>query len=154
MGQIRKIWKHKEKWDRSGKFKNKQEGKNGGKKKKRIFTYMEVPILVCGGSHTGVFSIGGECPRGIYNTHVTLPQENPLEWEPSLQLGHSFSPSFLPFPILPVIDISDSVRPWNAQLWQLWRRLGGGVEERWGSQLWEEELTLIKEVQEARGQTG
>jgi hypothetical protein len=115
---------------------------------------MEVPILVCGGSHTGVFSIGGECPRGIYNTHVTLPQENPLEWEPSLQLGHSFSPSFLPFPILPVIDISDSVRPWNAQLWQLWRRLGGGVEERWGSQLWEEELTLIKEVQEARGQTG
>jgi hypothetical protein len=47
MGQIRKIQKHKKERDRSGKFKNtrrkgtdqenskKQEGKSGGKKKKR-----------------------------------------------------------------------------------------------------------------------
>ncbi len=53
----------------------KQEGKNGGKKKK---------ILFCngrGGSHTRVFSICWERPR------VTLPQdqEEPLEWEPPLQ---------------------------------------------------------------------
>jgi hypothetical protein len=49
MGRIRKFQKYKEERYRSGKFKKKQEGKNGGKKKMRLFClrYVEVPILVC-----------------------------------------------------------------------------------------------------------
>jgi hypothetical protein len=79
-------------WDRSGKFKNtrskgtdqeknlKQEGRNGGKRKKEIFffnefTYMEVPILMCS-------PLGQEHPR------TTLHQENSLVWETPLK--HSF----------------------------------------------------------------
>jgi hypothetical protein len=58
MGQIRKIQKHKEERERSGKFKKKtkKEGKNEGKKKKRFLPDMEV------GSHTRVFSIGHKRP--------------------------------------------------------------------------------------------
>jgi hypothetical protein len=36
MGWIKKIQKHKKERDRAGKFQKKQEGKNGGKKKKRF----------------------------------------------------------------------------------------------------------------------
>jgi hypothetical protein len=36
MGQIKKIQKHKEERDRSGKFKKEKEKKNGEKKKKRF----------------------------------------------------------------------------------------------------------------------
>ncbi len=46
--------------DGSGKFK-KQEGKNGGKKKKRF--------LQLGGFHTCVFSIDLECPTSLSRTH-------------------------------------------------------------------------------------
>jgi len=67
-GQIRKIQK-------------KQEGRNGGKKKKRFFLYitpyMEVPILMCSPSVGNTHS--GYCPR------ATLPLENALVWEPPLQ---------------------------------------------------------------------
>jgi hypothetical protein len=45
------------KGDRSGKNSKKQEGKNGGTKKKRIF------FSICGGSHNRVFSIGREHPQ-------------------------------------------------------------------------------------------
>jgi hypothetical protein len=48
MGQIRKIQKHKEERDRSGKFKKTR------KEKGEIFPFVEVPILKCsreGGSH-------------------------------------------------------------------------------------------------------
>jgi hypothetical protein len=47
MRQIKKIQKHEEERDRSGKFKEKQEGKNGGKKKKRFFVYVDAPIHNC-----------------------------------------------------------------------------------------------------------
>jgi hypothetical protein len=49
MGQIRKIQKHEEKGDRSGKFK-KTRRKEWRKEKEQIF-------IVCGGSHTHVFFI-------------------------------------------------------------------------------------------------
>ncbi len=52
-------------------------------RKKKLFFY------ACGGSHTCVFSIGQECPSG-YCPRVTLPQENPLIWEPHLQLYRSY----------------------------------------------------------------
>jgi hypothetical protein len=62
MGRIRKIQNHEEERDRSGKYKKKQEGKNGGKnggnKRKRDF-------YVRGGFHTHVFSISWECPAGL-----------------------------------------------------------------------------------------
>jgi hypothetical protein len=46
MGWIRKIQKHKEEKDRSGKFK-KTRRKEWMKEKEEIFMYVEVPILVC-----------------------------------------------------------------------------------------------------------
>jgi len=58
-GQIRKIQK-------------KQEGKNGGKKKKRFFTYVEVPILLL-------------CSPLVGNV-LSLPQESPLCDPPSGEL--------------------------------------------------------------------
>ncbi len=57
-GQIRKIQKNK---------KERME-----ERKRRDF------FSICGGSHTHVFPIGRERPR------ATLPQENPLVWEPPL----------------------------------------------------------------------
>ncbi len=74
MGRIRKIPKHKEERDRSGKFKKIKETME--ERKRRDF-------YICGGSHTHVFLIGGT-PSG-YRPHGTLPQENPLGWEPPLQ---------------------------------------------------------------------
>ncbi len=69
MGQIRKIKKHEEERDRSGK-KFKTRRKEWRKEKERVlFSYIH------GGSHTRVFSIGWERPR------ATLDQENPLVWE-------------------------------------------------------------------------
>jgi hypothetical protein len=41
-------------------------------------------FYICGGSHTHVFLICQECPRAT-TPHGTLPQENPLGWEPPLQ---------------------------------------------------------------------
>ncbi len=73
-------------WDGSGKFKNtrrkgtdqenskKQEGKNGGKKKKRF---------LCMWRFSCVFHRSGT--PWEYRPHATLPQENPLIWEPPLQ---------------------------------------------------------------------
>jgi hypothetical protein len=55
IGWITKIQKHKEERDKSEKFK-KQEGKNGGKKKKRLLSVLE-------DSHTHVFSIDRQCPQ-------------------------------------------------------------------------------------------
>jgi len=55
MGQIRKIQKHKEERDRSGKFK-KTRRKGVDERKRRDFHVRE-------GSHTGVFSIHREHPR-------------------------------------------------------------------------------------------
>jgi hypothetical protein len=46
MGWIRKIQKHREERDRSGKFK-KTRRKEWRKENEEIFMYMEVPILVC-----------------------------------------------------------------------------------------------------------
>jgi hypothetical protein len=46
IGLIRKIQKHKEERDRSGKFR-KTRRKECRKEKEEIFTYVEVPILVC-----------------------------------------------------------------------------------------------------------
>jgi hypothetical protein len=46
MGWIRKIQKHKEEKDKSGKFK-KTRRKEWRKEKEQIFIYLEVPILVC-----------------------------------------------------------------------------------------------------------
>ncbi len=43
-------------------------------------------------SHTRVFSISQESPRGKpwgYRPHATLPLENPFVWEPPLQ--HKYS---------------------------------------------------------------
>jgi hypothetical protein len=65
-GQIRKIQKNK---------KERME-----ERKRRDF------FPICGGSHTCVFFIGQEHPR------ATLPQENPLVWEPPLQhKAHSYA---------------------------------------------------------------
>jgi hypothetical protein len=47
------------------------------KEKEEIFTFVEVLILMCSAS------VGNT--KG-YRPHVTLPQENPLIWEPALQL--------------------------------------------------------------------
>ncbi len=69
MGRIRKIQKHKEERDKSGKFK-KQEGKNGGEKKK-IFLVTWRFLYSC------VINL---CPHD-----ATFPQENPLVWELPIQ---------------------------------------------------------------------
>jgi hypothetical protein len=65
----------------SRKIQKKQEGKNGGKKKKRFFTYVEVPILLlCSPLVGNVLRLPQEplC--------VTLLKENfPLVWEPPLK---------------------------------------------------------------------
>jgi hypothetical protein len=45
MGQMRKIQKHKEERDRSGKFK-KTRRKECRKEKEEIVAYVEVPILI------------------------------------------------------------------------------------------------------------
>jgi hypothetical protein len=45
-GQIRKIQKHKEERDRSGKF-NKTRRKEWRKEREEIFAYLDVPILMC-----------------------------------------------------------------------------------------------------------
>jgi len=82
IGRIRKIQKHKEERDRSAKFKE-QEGKNGGKKKKRFSRRcVQVPILMCSPS------VEKGKPWG-YRPHVTLPPENPFVLEPPLQ--HKYS---------------------------------------------------------------
>jgi hypothetical protein len=75
MGRIRKIQKHKEEGDKSGKFK-KTRRKKLRKEREEIFAYVEVPILVC-------LPLVGDA-RG-YHPGATLRQENPLIWEPSLQ---------------------------------------------------------------------
>jgi len=73
MGQIRKIQK-----TQGGKgqirrfFKKKQEGKNGGKKKKRFPCTWRFPYSCV------LHELG--TPLG-YRPHVTLPQENRLVWE-------------------------------------------------------------------------
>jgi hypothetical protein len=71
MGQIRKIQKHKEERDRSGKFK-KTRRKEWRKEKEEIITYIEVPILMCS-------------PSVEKHPRATLPEENALIWEPPLQ---------------------------------------------------------------------
>jgi hypothetical protein len=63
-GQIRKIQE------------NKKEIIEERKRREEIFAYVEVPILVC-------LPLVGDA-RG-YHPCVTLRQENPLIWEPSLQ---------------------------------------------------------------------
>ncbi len=59
MGQIRKIQKHKEERDRSGKF-EKTRRKERRKEKEEIVAYMEVPILMCS-------------PSVEKHPHATLP---------------------------------------------------------------------------------
>jgi hypothetical protein len=54
MGLIRKIQKHKEERDRSGKFR-KTRRKEWRKEKEEIFTYVEVPILMCSPSVGNTF---------------------------------------------------------------------------------------------------
>ncbi len=57
----------------------KQEEKNGGEKKKRFLSTWRFPyscVLHWSGTPSGL------CPCG------TIPQENPLEWEPPLQHVH------------------------------------------------------------------
>ncbi len=72
---IRKISKHKEERDISGKFKkNKKERME--ERKRRVFKWRFPYSCVLHQSHM---------PSG-YSPGVTLPQENPLIWEPSLQL--------------------------------------------------------------------
>jgi hypothetical protein len=58
---------------------NKQEGKNRGKKKKRFLHMWRFP-------YSCVLHQSGT-PWG-YHPHATLPQENPLELEPPLQLSN------------------------------------------------------------------
>jgi len=67
---------HKEERDRSGKFK-KTRWKEWRKEKEEIFTFVEVLILMCSASFGNT--------KG-YHLCATLPQENPLIWEPALQL--------------------------------------------------------------------
>jgi len=76
MGRIRNIQKHKEERDRSGKF-QKKRWKEWRKQKENIFTFVEVLILMCS---AWVGNTKG------YHPCATLPQENPLIWEPPLQL--------------------------------------------------------------------
>jgi hypothetical protein len=76
MGWIRTIQKHKEERGRSGNFK-KTRRKEWSKEKEEIFTYMEVPILVCVLHRL-------RTPSGNH-PHATLPQENPLALGPPLQ---------------------------------------------------------------------
>jgi hypothetical protein len=78
MGWIMKIQKHKEARDKSEKFK-KTRKKEWRKEKEEIVKYMEIPILVCSPSV-------GNAPG--YHPDGTLPQENPLVWEPPLQQNH------------------------------------------------------------------
>jgi hypothetical protein len=78
-------------FDGSQKFKNtrrkgtnqenskKQEGKNGGKKKKRLLSTWRFP-------YSCVLHWSG-MPSG-YRPDGTLPQENPLVWEPPLEQNH------------------------------------------------------------------
>jgi hypothetical protein len=87
MGQIRKIKKHKEERDRSGKLK-KTRRKEWRKEKEENF-------YIHGGSHPYLCVLHGSGMSTGYNAHATLPQENPLEWEPPLQLD-PLSPSLLP----------------------------------------------------------
>jgi len=61
-GQIRKILKNK---------------------KERMEERKRSDFYIHGGSHICVFSIGQEHPWAT--AHMTLPQENPLVWEPPLQ---------------------------------------------------------------------
>jgi hypothetical protein len=89
MGWIRKIQKHKEeRTDQKNsktqggkgqirKFQKNQEGKNWRKEKEEIFTYMEVPIVMCVLNRL-------RTPSG-YHPCATVPQENPLAWGPPLQ---------------------------------------------------------------------
>ncbi len=78
MGRIRKIQKHEEKGDRSWKFK-KTRRKEWRKEKEEIFFYgmWRFPYSSC------VLHCS-ETPSG-YHHCATLPQENPLVWEPPLQ---------------------------------------------------------------------
>jgi hypothetical protein len=70
--------KHKEERARSGIFfKNKKERMEERKRRDFFFN-------VLGGSHTRVFSISSTTPLS-YRPCATLPQENPLVWEPPLQ---------------------------------------------------------------------
>jgi len=71
MGQIRKIQKHKEEKDRSGKLK-----KN---KKERMDERKRRDFHVCGGSHTGVFSIGREHPQATALVRPSLRRTH-LYW--------------------------------------------------------------------------
>jgi hypothetical protein len=60
-------------WTDEENFK-KQEGKNGGKEKKRFPCTWRFPYLFV------LHWLG--TPSGYYYPHVTLPLENPLVWEP------------------------------------------------------------------------
>jgi hypothetical protein len=68
MGRIKKMQKHKEERDRSGKFK-KTRKKEWMKEKEEISMYVEVPILVCSPS--------------VGNTLGLLPSSNPPSGEPT-----------------------------------------------------------------------
>ncbi len=78
-------------WDGSGKFKNtrrkgtdhesskNQEGKNGGKKKKRFLLYVEVPILImCSSSFRNALRVPPLCnpPSGEPTCMGTSPTKN------------------------------------------------------------------------------
>jgi hypothetical protein len=76
MGRIRKIQKQKEERGRSRESKKNKKEKNGGKKKKRFLCMWRFP-------YSCVFHWSGM--PWDYRPHATLPQENPLIWEPPLQ---------------------------------------------------------------------
>jgi hypothetical protein len=75
MGCIKKIQKHKEERDRSGKFK-KTRTTEWRKEREEIFAYLAVPILMCSplvGDALGL-------PLWWYS-----PSREPTVWEPPLQ---------------------------------------------------------------------
>jgi hypothetical protein len=69
MGQIRKIQKHTEEMDRSGKLK-KTRRKEWMKKKEEIFMYAEVPILVCSPSVGNTLGLLPSCNSSLRRTHL------------------------------------------------------------------------------------
>jgi hypothetical protein len=83
MGRTKKIQKHNEDRDKLGKFK-KTRRKEWKKKEEEIFTYAKVPYLCV--LHWLRMPLG-------YRPYVTLPQENPLVWEPPLQ--HNFHDTYV-----------------------------------------------------------
>jgi hypothetical protein len=69
MGRIKKIQKHKEERDKLRKFKKTR--RKEWRKKKEIFTYVEVPILVCSPSVENALKIPPLCdPPSGKPTHT------------------------------------------------------------------------------------